>query len=142
MGRTLGRLKRRSEFLRVAAKGRKVAARGVVVQSLARAQVAETADGCGPGDQDPQAIRVGFTASRKVGSAVERNRARRRLRAAAAAVLPREGRGSHDYVLIARRATLTRPYADLLNDLSEALRRLGQRPGKHSGKKQSERPEA
>jgi ribonuclease P protein component len=66
-------------------------------------------------------IRVGFTASRKVGNAVARNRAKRRLRAAAAAVLPLHGREGHDYVLVARTATLTRGFAELLNDLSGAL---------------------
>lgn len=69
-------------------------------------------------------IRVGFTASRKVGTAVERNRARRRLRAAVAEVLPELGQPGHDYVMIARRATLSRGYGDLLNDLRMALKRL------------------
>jgi ribonuclease P protein component len=66
-------------------------------------------------------LRVGFTASRKVGNAVARNRAKRRLRAAAAALLPLHGREGHDYVLVARTATLTRAFPDLLNDLSGAL---------------------
>jgi len=65
--------------------------------------------------------RVGFTASRKVGSAVKRNRAKRRLRAAAASVLPLLGRERHDYVLVAKAATLSRPYAALVADLTKAL---------------------
>jgi len=64
---------------------------------------------------------VGFTASRKVGGAVERNRAKRRLRAVAAAVLPLLGRDKHDYVLIAKSATLTRPFPALTEDLSKAV---------------------
>ena len=69
-------------------------------------------------------VRVGFTASRKVGNAVVRNRAKRRLRAVAAAVLPRQGRPATDYVLVARAATAERPYQALVDDLQKALRRL------------------
>jgi ribonuclease P protein component len=69
--------------------------------------------------------RIGFTASRKVGIAVARNRARRRLRAAAGEVIPRHAAPGHDYVMIARAGTLTRPYQALVEDLKTALRRLG-----------------
>ena len=69
----------------------------------------------------PGIARIGFTASRKVGGAVERNRAKRRLRAAAASILPLLAREGHDYVLIARNATLARPFAELTRDLSKAL---------------------
>ena len=76
-----------------------------------------------PGEAlQPACIRVGFTASRKVGNAVARNRAKRRLRAAAAAILPLHGREGHDYVLVARTAMLTRVFADLLGDLETALK--------------------
>jgi len=67
---------------------------------------------------------VGFTASRKVGNAVRRNRAKRRLRAAAAAMIPAHGRPGTDYVLIARAGTADRPYGALLADLAAALRRV------------------
>lgn len=69
-----------------------------------------------------KAARIGFTATRKIGNAVTRNRAKRRLRAAAAELLPLYGREGHDYVLIARAATTTRPYAALLDDLANVLR--------------------
>jgi ribonuclease P protein component len=69
-------------------------------------------------------VRVGFTASRKVGNAVVRNRAKRRLRAVAAKVLPDRGRPGTDYVLIARPTTAERPFAALLADLATALQRI------------------
>ncbi len=72
--------------------------------------------------------RVGFTASRRVGNAVARNRAKRRLRAAAATVLPQQGKAGTDYVLIARADTGTRRYAALIADLEGALRQVGRPP--------------
>jgi ribonuclease P protein component len=69
-------------------------------------------------------IRVGFTTSRKVGGAVARNRARRRLRALAEEILPACGRPGCDYVLIGRPATPTRPFASLRSDFEAALARL------------------
>ena len=102
------RLKNRADFLR--------AARGV-----RRSSAGLTLELCPTPEPDPAALRVGFTASRKVGNAVARNRAKRRLRAAAAALLPLHGRVGHDYVLVARVATLTRAFDDLLADLTGAL---------------------
>jgi ribonuclease P protein component len=67
---------------------------------------------------------VGFTASRKVGNSVVRNRAKRRMRAAAASILPDQGRPGTDYVLIARASTAERPFPALLADLQSALRRV------------------
>lgn len=69
--------------------------------------------------------RVGFTASRKVGGAVARNRAKRRLRAVADRVIPLRAEADRDYVLIARAVTLKRPFADLVRDLDRALMRVG-----------------
>lgn len=104
-------LQRRSEFLRVADGRRKWAAPGLVLQ------VYERREATGP-------ARLGFTASKKVGNSVARNRARRRLREAAWRLVGAHGMVGHDYVLIAREATLDRPWPDLLSDLQVAMKRL------------------
>jgi ribonuclease P protein component len=69
-------------------------------------------------------IRVGYTASKRVGGAVERNRARRRLRAAVAKVIPEYAKPGYDLVLVARKGTLARPFPKLLDDLVKSLKRL------------------
>ena len=106
----IDRLTRRPQFL-AAAKGVSQARGAVVVQRLDRA------------DGDP-AIRLGFTATRKVGGAVVRNRAKRRLREAARALVPDLGLPGHDYVLIARATTGTASWQGLLDDVKAALIRL------------------
>ncbi|MEM9812999.1 MAG: ribonuclease P protein component [Pseudomonadota bacterium] len=109
----LARLKTRREFLR-AARGRSKAAPGLILQGWRRGA-----------EEAPCEIRVGFTCSKKVGNAVVRNRAKRRLRAAATEVLAFEGRPGWDYVLIGRRdVTVSRPYPLLLSDLAGALSRV------------------
>lgn len=113
----VARLKRRAEFLRVAGSGRKSVTPGLILQALARPAGAASPEGGAP--------RIGFTASRKVGIAVERNRARRRLRAVVDRVMPLHAAPGHDYVLIARAATIVRPFAALAGDLEKALRQLG-----------------
>lgn len=70
-------------------------------------------------------MRVGFTASKKVGNAVRRNRAKRRLRAIADEVLTERAEPGHDYVLIARAATVERDYGALIDDLHFSLKRIG-----------------
>jgi ribonuclease P protein component len=110
----LARLKSRADFLRVAASRRRAAGPGLVLQACPRR---EEPGGC-------TEIRVGFTASRKVGNSVARNRAKRRLRVAAATVLPQRGRPGTDYVLIARASTPDRPFQALVADLEAALCRV------------------
>ena len=118
----LVRLKTRADFLRVAAGRARAARPGLVLQAAPQPA----------GDEEKKPPRVGYTASRRVGNAVARNRAKRRLRAAAASVLPRHGTAGMDYVLIARAGTGGRPYAELLGDLEGALRQLA-RPRRARG---------
>ena len=80
-------------------------------------QARPRADGC-------DTVRVGFTATRKIGGAVVRNRAKRRLREAARRLLPELGQAGCDYVLIARMGTVSRPWDRLLDDVKTALIRL------------------
>ncbi len=122
MAAPVGRLTRRPEFQRVSERGRRAALPGLVLQALRR-----------PDGGDDGTIRLGLTASRKVGGAVIRNRARRRLRALAQQVLPVMGAPGHDYVIVARRDTVKREWLRLKDDLETALTRLaprreGQRP--------------
>ena len=72
------------------------------------------------GDPDGPA-RAGFTATKKIGNAVHRNRAKRRLREAARLLLPLHGRAGNDYVFIARAATGSRAWTALLDDVETAL---------------------
>ena len=77
-----------------------------------------------PAELDRPSVRVGFTVSRKVGNAVERNRVRRRLREIAREVIPVQARPDFDFVLVGRQAALGRDFAALRQDLIEALKRL------------------
>jgi ribonuclease P protein component len=112
----LERLKTRGQFLRVAAGKRKWAAPGIVLQ-VAPQPSDDRAAVDGP--------RYGLTVSRRVGNAVVRNRARRRLRAAAEEVLPLSAAAAYDYVLIGRQGTPARDFSALKNDLETGLRKLG-----------------
>lgn len=108
-------LKTRADFLR-AARARRQGTKGMMVQARKRSAT-----------EPAQGIRVGFTCSKKVGNAVARNRAKRRLREVARMVLPARGQPGWDYVLIGRaEATASRPFADLQSDLIYALKKLHQ----------------
>ncbi len=134
------RLKTRQQFLKVAGTRQKWVAPGLILQSRRRPAVEPPAPQTPIPIRSPRAeplddcIRVGFTVSKKVGNAVARNRARRRLRAAAATLVPQAGRAGHDYVLIGRKETLTRDFSDLMDDLRTALSRVGKKkPAKGQG---------
>lgn len=108
----LVRLKTRQEFLAVAGARRKFTTPGLMLQAMARA------------DADAAEARVGFTASRKVGNSVVRNRSKRRLRALVDEIMPAQALGGTDYVLVCRQETAVRPFDDLRRDLTTALGRL------------------
>ncbi|HEY6862191.1 MAG TPA: ribonuclease P protein component [Pseudolabrys sp.] len=103
------RLRRRADFL-AAASGVKVPATAFVLQARKRC------------DEEP--ARFGFTVSKKVGNAVERNRVRRRLREIVRRSAASRLRAGHDYVLIGRRAALKLPFARMAQDFEGALRRV------------------
>jgi len=111
----VSRLTKRADFLRLG-RGRKWAAPGLVLQMA---------------QGTPHEVRAGFTVTKRIGNAVVRNRVKRRLREVARAVLPLYALLGSDYVLVGREATLTRPFAVLVDDLKQALRKVhGGRPPK------------
>ena len=104
-------LKKRPDFLK-AARSKRQHTDGFVIQCRKRT----------PEEIPQNTIRIGYTCSKKVGNAVARNAAKRRLREVARKVLPQKGREGHDYVLIGRnQITATRPFQDLIKDLERAL---------------------
>jgi ribonuclease P protein component len=118
-------IRKRAAFV-AAARGRRVAMPAFILQARRR-----------PPGEEGNLVRVGFTASKKVGNAVARNRAKRRLREIARKVLPQHGRAGWDYVLIGRPGiTGTRNFALMLQELIEALRTVHARR-----RPEQERPE-
>jgi ribonuclease P protein component len=108
------RLKRRADFL-AAREGARVPANAFLVQARNR--------------HDAAAPRFGLTVTKKAGSAVERNRIRRRLREAARNVMPVAAKAGFDYVLVARRQALAAPFSTLVMDLERALKRIHAKTG-------------
>jgi ribonuclease P protein component len=106
-----GRLTRRAEFLRAAAKGRKAPMPGLVLQALPR--------------DDTAPARLGFTVTKKIGNAVIRNRTRRRLKEAARLVLAAQPVSGADLVLIGREGTRKRKFDVLQDDIRRALAKAG-----------------
>ncbi len=109
-GAPAGRLKKRRDFLRAASRGKRAARPGLVLQAV-------------PGQEGR--VRVGFTVTRKVGNAVVRNRARRRLKEAVRLGLPVAEAEGWDLVLIGRDGTGKRPFQCLIDDLRGALKQAG-----------------
>ncbi len=103
------RLKRRSDF-RAVASGARASGKAFVLQALCRAEHG--------------AVRVGFTVSRQVGDAVERNRVRRRLREIVRLSDTGRLRAGHDYVVVGRRAALAVPFGEMVQDFDAALGRV------------------
>lgn len=103
-------LKKRAAFLACAASGIKCGTKGLVLQAKPRAD---------------SGLAFGLTASKRVGNAVCRNRAKRRLRALAHEILPGQAQAGADYVLIAKTETISRDFALLRGDLVYALKKIG-----------------
>ena len=112
----------RAGFLAARSKGAKALARGLVIQAITR---------------DSDDWRIGLTATKKIGNAVTRNRARRRMRALARDHLSPLAKNGIDYVLIARHDTATANWQDMVNGLQKAIRYLHRTiaPGKDRGAK-------
>lgn len=126
-GTRIERLTKRPQFLHVA-KGTKSAMPGFILQARRRSGEPEASIDAGAVKCDAGAGngRIGFTATKKIGNAVVRNRTKRRLRAAAAAVMPLHGRADYDYVLVGRTTTQDRAFAALCDDLQKAFARVHQ----------------
>lgn len=108
-------LRERRDFVRASRQGRKAALPTVVVQAI-------------PSRHKGGAVRIGVTATKKLGNAVVRNRVKRRLRAAARTVLLPMAQPGTDYVLIGRATTATCPWPRLERDVQSAAKKLGCRP--------------
>jgi ribonuclease P protein component len=103
------RLKRRTDF-RAAAAGMRAPGSAFVLQARRRTDAGEA--------------RVGFTVTRQIGNAVERNRVRRRLRELVRLATDRSLQQGHDYVLIGRRGALSLPFDEMMGELDTALKRI------------------
>ena len=107
---TLIQIKKRSDFLHIQSKGRKWVSHGLTIQTK-------------PNEDNIK--RIGYTVTKRTDkSAVKRNRIKRRLRAAAADILPAHAKNGHDYILVGRPQTLTRPYETLKNDIKWCLGKM------------------
>jgi ribonuclease P protein component len=121
------RLKKNAQFRNVA-KGARFHSRSFSLQAIRRAEAAAE----GP--------RVGFTVTRKTGSAVERNRMRRRLKEALRLAPALCAAPDHDYVVIIRRAALSTPFAELIGELKRAFRDIAGRKGRRTRAAAEQRP--
>ena len=106
---SIERLKKRPQFL-ACAKAPSCARGAILIQAMPR--------------DDQPLVRAGFTATKRIGGSVQRNRAKRRMREAARLLLPELGHPGFDYVFIARSGVTTRPWVRLLDDVKSALLRL------------------
>ncbi|HRN87647.1 MAG TPA: ribonuclease P protein component [Hyphomicrobium sp.] len=116
-------LKKRAEFLRIRG-GARFATPSFVLETKPRGAAQEAAPTAPAGD----APRFGFTVTKKLGKAVDRNRIRRRLKAAVGLLAPSLAHRGHDYVLIARAQARDRAFTDVKKDLERAFLRVHHAP--------------
>ena len=119
---TVRTLKKRKDFLRVAKQDKKWISPAMIIQLSTMPDAIEQTD-----------IRVGYTASKKVGNAVLRNKAKRRLREVVKQVMKAEGRKNHDYVIIAREPAVRYPFNEMIRDMKWCLKRLHNRNDNKKG---------
>lgn len=124
----LRRMQKRREFLTVANKGNKVVASTLVLQGYNPfgngEPCAENSSGAAPHPaESPDHIHLGFTVTKKTGNAVVRNRIRRRLKAAAADIVPEVGRQGWRYVIIGRARALNEPFDIIQRDMRYAVKK-------------------
>ena len=110
----IGRLKTRPEFLFVKG-GARFSTSSLVLQARQRQPAARSSAAL---------VRFGFTATKRLGGAVVRNRARRRLKEAVRLTAPELAVEGYDYVLIARSGAVQRPFTELIKDLERALMKV------------------
>ncbi|WP_246329591.1 ribonuclease P protein component [Chthonobacter rhizosphaerae] len=126
------RLTKRSQYLEVA-RGARTPRRGFLLQTAPRKA----------GPDEPASARFGFTVTKKIGNAVERNRIRRRLKEAVRLHGALAAKPGTDYVLVGRRAALTQPFADLAADVVGAIESAARpRAGSddHRSRREQKRP--
>ena len=116
-------LKKRADFLR-ARNGRYFAAPGLVLQVSKKPLVQPETIAGSRADTPKSPARFGFTATKKLGNAVVRNRIKRRLRETVREIAPQLARDGYEYVLIGRKSTLKRPFSSLLQDLTLAFAKV------------------
>jgi ribonuclease P protein component len=130
---SMERLKRRTDFRAAAQAGARAPANAFVLQALRRGQAGHDAGQDARQDNGP--VRIGFTVSKQVGNAVQRNRVKRRLREMVRLKPETAFSPGHDYVLIGRRTALAVSFSDMARELDGALRRIatgaGNKPPLH-----------
>lgn len=112
----LNTIKKRSEFLDLQKKGSRVSTKGVVVEFMPIV------------DKELNELsHYGFTVSGKIGSAVYRNKAKRKLKEAVRVLLktsPRLFKENYRYNFIGRFSTIERDFEDIIKDIKYALHQV------------------
>jgi len=111
MSRVLSSIKNRKDFLKISTKGVSSPQDGLVLQTIAN-------------NDENNNIRVGITATKKIGNAVIRNKCKRKLRVVANHILLEYAKENNDYVLVARASTYDREIQLLKDDLIKALKNV------------------